>query len=85
VGSTYNALSKRFYSHKKNYEKYLKGQYSYREVFEILKYDDAYIEVLENHSGLDRYNLFRKEGEYIRNNKDKVVNSAGTRRRRAKQ
>jgi hypothetical protein len=85
VGSTYNTLSKRFYQHKTNYKRYLKRQTGYCSVFEILKYDDAYIEVLESHCGLDRYSLFRKEGEYIRNNKDKVVNIAGAKRRRVKQ
>jgi hypothetical protein len=64
---------------------HLKRQTGYCSVFEILKYDDAYIEVLETHCGLDRYSLFRKEGEYIRNNKDKVVNIAGAKRRRVKQ
>jgi hypothetical protein len=74
VGSTYQTLSKRFSDHKRNYKRYLKNSGKYCASFDILKYDDAYIELLESCSGLDRYSLYKKEGEYIRANKDKLVN-----------
>jgi hypothetical protein len=74
VGSTYQTLAKRFSDHKRNFKRYLKSSGKYCASFEILKYDDAYIEIIESYSGLDRHYLFKKEGEYIRENRDKLVN-----------
>ena len=73
IGSTYQPLSKRFYDHKRNYKKY-SGTNEYCSSFEILKFDDAYIEILEDCSGMNRSLLFKREAELIKENKDKVVN-----------
>jgi hypothetical protein len=42
--------------------------------FEILKYDDHYIELLENYSCKDKNELSKREGELIRSHKDNCVN-----------
>ena len=73
IGSTYRPISKVLDEHKRNYIKY-SGIKDYCSSFEIIKFDDAFIEILEDCSGMNRRLLFKREGELIRENKDKVVN-----------
>lgn len=70
IGSTFQTLNKRFYFHKKNNGKQGIGCNS----SEILKYDDCYIELLEEHEKLNRSQLERIEGEFIKQNINKCVN-----------
>lgn len=67
VGSTTQPLSKRLYDHKRCYKRFLNGKYGYTTSFEIVKYDDCYIELIIEIS-CDNVNQLRKyEGNYIRN------------------
>ena len=70
IGSTCTLLSKRFYEHKSNY----KLQRKYISSFEILKYDDAYIELLEDYPCKSKKELERREGQLIRENRELCVN-----------
>ena len=74
IGSTCNMLSKRFNDHKKNYNKYKSGNYYFTSSYDIIKFDDAYIELLENFSCNDRNELNKREGELIRLHKENIVN-----------
>ena len=70
IGSTIDKyLSKRFSNHKNN-NKNNNGTSSY----EILQFDDAYIELLENFKCESREELNKREGELIRQYKDQCVN-----------
>ena len=64
IGSTTQRLSQRLYEHRKTYKK--KTKYHYFSSFEILKYDDAYIELIENYPCDNREQLGKREGFYIR-------------------
>jgi hypothetical protein len=65
IGSTTQSISKRFYEHKKSYERYLKDQKkAYISSFEMFKYDDCYIELIETCKSKEE--LLREEGILIR-------------------
>ena len=70
IGSTFMKLSKRFNLHKHNNGKKGIGCSS----SEILKYDDCYIELIEEHYDLIKKQLERIEGELIRKNINNCVN-----------
>ena len=63
IGSTAQPLHKRFYQHKKN-----KASTSR----EIIKYGDAYIELIENYPCNSKKELNRREGQHIRNTENCV-------------
>lgn len=65
VGSTKSDLNTRFSQHKCGFKKYLRDSKGYATCYEILKYDDAYIELLEECSCESRKALVKKEGEYM--------------------
>lgn len=67
IGSTINTLPKRLYKHKKDCEYWINGKKNYVSSFEIIKYDDCYIELIENYPCNDRNELERQEGTHIRN------------------
>lgn len=63
VGSTVNELVVRMYNHKKDYKRYLNDLHPYMTSFDIVKYPDAYIELLEERTfetKEDRYICERK-------------------------
>ena len=67
IGSTTQPLSKRFYEHKKSYERYIKDQKkAYISSFEIFKYDDCYIEIIKACPCKSKEELLREEGILIR-------------------
>lgn len=66
IGSTIQALSMRMCGHRSDYKRYLDKQMNYVSSFEILKYDDAYIEVLFEEDFESKDALYKKEGQYIR-------------------
>ena len=68
IGSTTQPLSKRFSCHKSNYKSYLDGLHHYITSFEILQYDDAYIELFEEYPCDNKIMLNKREGEIIRLN-----------------
>lgn len=76
IGSTCDALHKRFYKHKMDYKLSLQGKAHYVSSHEILKFDDCYIELLENLKCEIKNILNKREGELIRKHKNEVVNIA---------
>jgi len=66
IGSTASLLPKRLYQHKRSYKCYLNGKSHYVTSFEILKFDDCYIELLEDYPCQNYNQLFKREGELIR-------------------
>ena len=66
VGSTTQTLSVRMAGHRKDFKRYNKGLYSYVSSFELLKYDDAYIELIELYPCNSKVELDRGEGIHIR-------------------
>lgn len=75
VGSTSEKyLSSRLNRHRSNYKGYLVGKYNYVTSFEILKYDDAKIILLELYPCQCREQLLAKEQSYIDIFKSKTVN-----------
>jgi len=74
IGSTVERLSARMSKHRYDYKKYSAGQgRSYVSSYEILKYPDAYIELLKNLKCLCKDELLREEGKLIRST-DNCVN-----------
>lgn len=67
IGSTCSPLHKRLYFHKTNLKSWNKTNKRYMTSFEIMKYDDAYIELLEDYPCPSKTHLNRREGRFIRN------------------
>ena len=74
-GSTIQLLCKRMASHRKEYQKWKKGTRAYTSSYEILKYGDAYIELVEEVFFENKHELRAREGHHIRTNKcvNKVI------------
>jgi GIY-YIG catalytic domain len=76
IGSTnHKTLSQRLSKHKSNYRDWLRNNdKDCITSFEILKYDDCYIELLELYPCNLKAELHKREGELIRIHKDSLVN-----------
>ena len=73
IGSTTEKyLSRRMANHRRNYKKYIDGRYNYISSFEILKYEDAYIELMCSSPCENVYQLRAIEGKFIRENENCV-------------
>jgi hypothetical protein len=70
IGSTCSPLYKRLYQHRSNY-KINKVKVS---SYEILQYEDHYIELIEDVKCENKEQLLKIEGEHIRKNLNNVVN-----------
>ena len=66
IGSTCGNLRNRLSKHKSNLKSYLNGNYCYTTSYEIVKYNNSYIELLENHSCNTKEELNRREGQIMR-------------------
>lgn len=66
IGSTCDNLRKRFSSHKSQYKANLKDKNNNISCFKILKYDDAYIELIEDYPCDNKQQLLKQEGVCIR-------------------
>jgi hypothetical protein len=77
IGSTTQILSKRMSDHRKDYKRYLNGQFAYVSSYKILQYEDAYIELEFEGEFESKYALMKKEGEYIREKECVNKNVAG--------
>jgi hypothetical protein len=66
IGSTKDILSRRLAGHRYSYKQYLNGTYPYLTSFEIIKYEDAYIELIELIEYTDKNELIAREGHHIR-------------------
>ena len=75
IGSTCSPLHKRFYEHKTKFKYETSNNLNnYYSSFELLKYDDVYIELLEEFKCENKMELNKREGELIRHYKDVIVN-----------
>jgi hypothetical protein len=66
IGSTTQTLTKRLSKHKSDFKRWKKGTYHYVTSYELIKYNDFYIELLEVCPCSNKMELFRREGELIR-------------------
>jgi hypothetical protein len=66
IGSTTQTLSQRFRDHKNDYKCWKDGKRHFISSFEILDFDDAYIELLEDCSCERKEQLLKREGQLIR-------------------
>ena len=68
IGSTFGTLRHRLYDHRKKFEAFSNGkQRTFRTSGFIVKYEDAYIELVEKYENINKMELHRHEGEFIRN------------------
>tara|TARA_B110000285_G_scaffold235429_2_gene317098 strand:- start:14198 stop:14911 length:714 start_codon:yes stop_codon:yes gene_type:complete len=65
IGSTIDTIEYRFRKHITKYKSWKNGKSNYNTSFEILKYDDARIELIENYPCNSREELEKQEGTYI--------------------
>jgi hypothetical protein len=66
IGSTINTLPKRIGKHKDDYKSWKIGKYHYITSFELIKYDDCYIELLELFPCNSIDELKQREGHHQR-------------------
>jgi len=66
VGSTIQSLSYRMYGHRKAVNRHLNNKKGYCSSYEIMKYPDAYIELIKLYPCSCRSELEREEGIYMR-------------------
>ena len=66
IGSTTQPLYKRIHQHKQNFKAWNIGKFSYVSSFELIKYDDVYIELLELCPCSNKNELHKREGELQR-------------------
>lgn len=67
IGSTTQPLSERLTQHKSNYKKWKNNTKNYITSFEVVKFEDCYIQLIENYPCDSKKELCRREGEHIRN------------------
>lgn len=73
IGSTYCELGRRISLHRSNYKRQLEGKkVSNCSSYELVKFADNYIELVENFPCNNKQELFRREGEVIKNTKNCV-------------
>ncbi len=72
IGSTSQKIKRRLQQHKSHYKRYLNGEMNYLSSFEILQYDDCYIELIRE-VACEKKQLLNLEGQEINNN-SKCVN-----------
>jgi len=67
IGSTTQILCRRFSNHKTDYKSYLAGKIEHSITsFEILQFDDAYIELIEETKFESKSHMEKREGQLIR-------------------
>lgn len=66
IGSTKQALRRRFQNHESNYRSYLNGKQHYVTSFKLLEIGDAYIELLAEYQNLSKDELNEYEAGAIR-------------------
>jgi hypothetical protein len=66
LGSTCQKLCKRMATHRSKYKRFLNGNHHNVTSFDILSYDDAYIELIQHYPCDTKEELHKREGQYIR-------------------
>ena len=69
IGSTFGPLRQRLFQHKRTLKLFNLQKYPYVSSHEIVKYDDAFIELVETYKNVNKMELHKHEGEHIRINK----------------
>jgi predicted GIY-YIG superfamily endonuclease len=77
IGSTIQTLSKRFRTHKSFYNLWMNGLYHYVSSFEVLKFKDAEIILIENYNCDNKEQLRNREAFYIKSLDCVNINIAG--------
>ena len=77
IGSTLGTLRHRLYTHKNDLKRYNNGTYHYVTSYEIVKYDDVFIEMIEKYENVNKIELRKYEGITIRSTKCINKNIAG--------
>lgn len=77
IGSTEQILCKRMSDHRKDYKKWLNRKFNYVTSFEIVKFPDAYIELIEEAEFESKQARWAREGHYQRNMECVNKNIAG--------
>ena len=77
IGSTVQTLAQRLSGHRANYKCYLNNKKNYTSSFDIIKNNNYHIELLEQCNFQNRFQLERREGDYIRDNECVNKNIAG--------
>lgn len=76
IGATTKRLCQRMAQHKQNYKKYVDNKLDYDSSFDILKFSDAQIQLLESFECSTKDELNNKLQTYINSYKEKIVNKA---------
>lgn len=66
IGSTIRELSSRMASHRYDYNGWLKEKMNYITSFEIVKFEDCYIELIEQGEFASKQEMEKREGHFIR-------------------
>ena len=74
IGSTIESLDARFKNHKSHYKRWLDGTYHNCSSFELIKYGDCYIKLIENYPCNSKHDLCRREGQFHIECADFIVN-----------
>jgi hypothetical protein len=74
IGSTYKLLKDRLLEHEIDYNNYKLCKYNYVSSYEVLKYGDYAIKLIEDLGSVDRKALESKESIYIKQNINTCVN-----------
>ena len=69
IGSTFGTLRQRLFKHKQNFKNFKLQKYGYTSSYEIVKYDDAFVELVKTCKNVNKMELQKFEGEHIRKNK----------------
>ena len=77
IGSTLGVLRQRLYKHKYDLNQFNNGKYHYVTSYEIVKYNDAFIEMIDKYENVNKIELRKYEGQTIRNTKCVNKNIAG--------
>ena len=75
IGSTIQPLSYRMSLHNYHYRKHTKGEHGNISSFDIIKFGDAYIELIENYPCANKEELEKREGEIIRESPNSINNN----------
>ena len=75
IGSTIRPLSYRMSLHNYHYRKHTKGEHGNISSFDIIKFGDAYIELIENFPCANKEELEKREGEIIRESPNSINNN----------
>ena len=65
IGSTTKTLKQRLSTHKCDYKRYLKNKTHYKSGYDIVKFDDAIIELIEEKEFKDKKEMLFRERHYI--------------------